>query len=519
MLLPPAMADIALASSGSSNHMGGSGSWLQWRSSGQAAGPLPPARHVGFLAAAVAPQLAAGPPCGTHQQQSEPAAGATATGTSSSSLVAADHELQLWRLGVGLTPAGLEVVAATHAENVARRGVQQQLLEVLTWLVPHWVPHLVPGVTGVTVRSDTADGDPWSNHKAGAPGGQPEGLSAGFDAAQLYRAVKPRGNEPQLLTTPPELQPQLRPYQRRAVYWMLQREGCTAICGTPSAQELGHPLWAPVQLLPDRQPGVSPPPLTHLPQQPGSGNNESGEGTLPGGAPRCLWLNPYSGLLSAEGFAAPPPVSGGILAEQMGLGKTVELLATIMCHRWPGPTPAAAAAAEAEEEEQHGLHTVTDGKGDATKSAAAAVAADAGDAQMLGGGKDSSPLTSAQQGGQGTHRGSSRKRGVQQQDSGPGAPGCCVTCGARVWDPVHLPPHVGEGHGGAKRRRSTRGHTAAAAGGGGSGSRHQQQQHQGLQCSHCLRQEALTRVEECGTTLIVVPPAILNQVGCVECVW
>jgi hypothetical protein len=91
-----------------------------------------------------------------------------------------------------------------------------------------------------------------------------------------------------------------------------------------------------------------------------------------------------------------------------------------------------------------------------------------------------------------------------------------VTCGARVWDPVHLPPHVGhvgEDHGGAKRRRTAaRGPGAAAAGGS------PQQQQQGLQCSHCLRQEALTRVEECGTTLIVVPPAILNQVGVWGCV-
>jgi len=32
-------------------------------------------------------------------------------------------------------------------------------------------------------------------------------------------------------------------------------------------------------------------------------------------------------------------VRGGVLAEEMGLGKTVELLACVVQHPWPGPLP------------------------------------------------------------------------------------------------------------------------------------------------------------------------------------
>lgn len=45
-----------------------------------------------------------------------------------------------------------------------------------------------------------------------------------FDAAELYTAVKPSGNEPQLPQDNPKLRPTLRPYQRRAAAWMVARE-------------------------------------------------------------------------------------------------------------------------------------------------------------------------------------------------------------------------------------------------------------------------------------------------------
>ena len=46
----------------------------------------------------------------------------------------------------------------------------------------------------------------------------------GFDAAELYTAVKPSGSEPQLPQDNPKLRPTLRPYQRRAAAWMVARE-------------------------------------------------------------------------------------------------------------------------------------------------------------------------------------------------------------------------------------------------------------------------------------------------------
>lgn len=46
----------------------------------------------------------------------------------------------------------------------------------------------------------------------------------GFDAAELYTAVKPSGSEPQLPQDNPQLRPTLRPYQRRAAAWMMARE-------------------------------------------------------------------------------------------------------------------------------------------------------------------------------------------------------------------------------------------------------------------------------------------------------
>lgn len=42
---------------------------------------------------------------------------------------------------------------------------------------------------------------------------------------------------------------------------------------------------------------------------------------------------PLSGSVSREGFSHADSVRGGILAEEMGLGKTVEVLALVLSHR------------------------------------------------------------------------------------------------------------------------------------------------------------------------------------------
>ena len=44
------------------------------------------------------------------------------------------------------------------------------------------------------------------------------------DAMEIYAAVKPSGDEPELAGDPPELKARLHHYQRRSAAWMLQRE-------------------------------------------------------------------------------------------------------------------------------------------------------------------------------------------------------------------------------------------------------------------------------------------------------
>lgn len=64
-------------------------------------------------------------------------------------------------------------------------------------------------------------------------GAAPAAEEAEADAAEIYAAVKPSGTEPEWEGPLPQLRPVLRPYQRRAVHWMVQRERqqVRMICG------------------------------------------------------------------------------------------------------------------------------------------------------------------------------------------------------------------------------------------------------------------------------------------------
>lgn len=103
----------------------------------------------------------------------------------------------------------------------------------------------------------------------------------------------------------PDLLPQLRPYQRRAACWMVQREKGTFKAPVYRRQnQFINPICVPVDFL-------------DMHSQ--------------------MFYNPFSGNVSLQPESSLSYVSGGILADEMGLGKTVELLACIFVHRKLSP--------------------------------------------------------------------------------------------------------------------------------------------------------------------------------------
>ncbi|CAN1138472.1 E3 ubiquitin-protein ligase SHPRH [Linum perenne] len=122
---------------------------------------------------------------------------------------------------------------------------------------------------------------------------------ARFDVAGFYEAIKPSKSEPMLEDDLPDLVPVLRPYQRRAVYWMVQREKGD-ILDERAKSDFFSPMSLPVSFL---------------------------------DTSKRMFYNPFSGNISLEPESSPPPIFGGILADEMGLGKTVELLACVFAHR------------------------------------------------------------------------------------------------------------------------------------------------------------------------------------------
>jgi len=321
---------------------------------------LLPSRLVSFLAGTLAPQL-----LHRHHHRSH-----------SHHQAASTADMQLWRLRIGVTQTAFNQ-AATEPQDPARRPWQQSLLAVAAWLAPHWGVVGGAGSSGLEVQeeegeADVGDGEggegepadgaaagPSTSAAAAAAGLPPAGPGRSarhpptdtaaaaattaaapqeFDASVLYAWAKPSGLEPRIAEAdvPAALLPKLRPYQARAVRWMLERErsprtpvglvgrstGGTSSSssssddGSDDEQQDGnegkadggalHPLWRRVQV-------------------------------LPGGFARCFYINPFSGLVTDQRFLAPPPVRGGIAADEMGLGKTVELMALLLVNRFQPP--------------------------------------------------------------------------------------------------------------------------------------------------------------------------------------
>lgn len=310
----------------------------------EAVAPLLPAQHVSLMAAAMAPGLLQPQHQQAQQQQQQGGAGSSdgaeqlaAAGDNQEAPKAAGA-LTLWRLQLCLTQRAM--LASTHHSQQEQEQEQevQDLQSIMCWLVPHWC----------------------CSHSSQH--------SAEFDAADVYRVVKPSGQEVELQGNPPGLKPQLRPYQRRAAAWMLGLElgqhasaaaaaaaaGAAAAHAAPSysgsVQQLLAGLlqpysgWGSVLLL-----------------APGSSNNSDSSGNTSAGALpgarlglRQLYLQPMLAHLSFEAPEEPPVVPGGkrpvrsVLARRVNLDQhwrvLLEPLAAVRLAVGP-PTALAAVAA------------------------------------------------------------------------------------------------------------------------------------------------------------------------------
>ncbi|KAK4351223.1 hypothetical protein RND71_030536 [Anisodus tanguticus] len=127
-----------------------------------------------------------------------------------------------------------------------------------------------------------------------------------FDVASFYEAINPSKDEPMFDDDLPDLLPKLRPYQRRAAYWMVQREKRNS---DGSLQSKINHFISPLSMLP----------LDSL-----------------------YFYHPLNGNVSLRPESAPSVVPGGILAGKTiknvldtmrWVWETVELLACIFKHQ------------------------------------------------------------------------------------------------------------------------------------------------------------------------------------------
>lgn len=112
----------------------------------------------------------------------------------------------------------------------------------------------------------------------------------------------------------PKLEAKLYPFQRRAVQWLLQREGMHW-CRSDEKDESG--IW------PYSPPASPDPPISFAPAKDADGN--------------IIHLSSLLGAVTRDTtlFRSVQDFRGGILAEEMGLGKTLEMIALILLHRRP----------------------------------------------------------------------------------------------------------------------------------------------------------------------------------------
>ncbi|KAJ4904003.1 zinc ion binding [Raphanus sativus] len=169
---------------------------------------------------------------------------------------------------------------------------KRSMIHVMSWLRPEVMTSEARYGTLLTVRSAVTEDETLDCSK-----------QSRFDAAAFYEAIKPSKTDAMLEDDITDLLPELRPYQRRAAYWMVQRErGDPITLGDKEDNQFISPLSISIGFLDSAS---------------------------------KMFFNPFSGNISLTPEYCSPRIPGGILADEMGLGKTVELLACIFSHRKP----------------------------------------------------------------------------------------------------------------------------------------------------------------------------------------
>ncbi|CAH8371515.1 unnamed protein product [Eruca vesicaria subsp. sativa] len=169
---------------------------------------------------------------------------------------------------------------------------KKSMVNVMSWLRPEVMTSEARYGTLLNERSMVTEDETLDSSK-----------QSRFDATAFYEAIKPSKTEAMLEDDITDLLPELRPYQRRAAYWMVQRErGDPVTFEDKEDSQFISPLSIPIGFLDSAS---------------------------------KMFFNPFSGNISLTPEYCSPRIPGGVLADEMGLGKTVELLACIFSHRKP----------------------------------------------------------------------------------------------------------------------------------------------------------------------------------------